>query len=89
MKAVITVVGNDSVGILSNISGCCALVNANILDVSQTIMEGMFVMVMMVEVSKLNCPYADFSAKLDTMQSELNMKINIMHEDIFTSMHRI
>ncbi len=89
MNAVITVIGKDRVGILSNVSCCCTEVNANILDVNQTIMEGLFAMVMMVEVSNLNCDFLEFSEKPEKLQDKLGMKINIMHEDIFNSMHRI
>ncbi len=89
MKAVITVVGNDTVGILSVVSSCCAEVNANILDVNQTIMQGLFAMVMIVDVSTLNCDYLKFADKLNNLQEKLGMKINIMHEDIFNSMHRV
>ncbi len=89
MKAVITVIGKDRVGILSPVSACCTEVNANILDVSQTIMEEYFVMVMMVEVAELKCSFVEFSDKLTQLQPQLGMNINIMHEDIFNSMHRI
>ncbi len=89
MNAVITVIGKDTVGILADVSVCCKEANANIIDVNQTIMEGIFVMVMMVEVSKLNCGFVEFADMLDKMQEKIGMKINIMHEDIFNSMHRI
>ncbi len=89
MNAVITVIGKDTVGILADVSVCCKEANANVIDVNQTIMEGIFVMVMMVEVSGLNCGFVEFADKLDKLQDKIGMKINIMHEDIFNSMHRI
>ncbi len=89
MNAVITVIGKDSVGILADVSVCCKEANANIIDVNQTIMEGIFVMVMMVEIEKLTCEFVEFADMLEKLQDKIGMKINIMHEDLFNSMHRI
>ncbi len=89
MNAVITVIGKDAVGILADVSNSCKEKNANIIDVNQTIMEGIFVMVMMVEVSGLSCGFVEFADQLEKLGEQIGMKINIMHEDIFNSMHRI
>jgi len=89
MKAVITVVGNDSVGILAKVSAKCAEHNVNILEVSQTILHGMFCMMMISEVDALNCSFGDFADLMKEYGESFNMKITVMHEDIFNSMHKI
>jgi len=89
MRAVISVIGKDMVGILAKISACCAEANANIVDVTQTILQDMFVMVMIVEIHKINCEFGAFSDSLTSLGAQLGMDIRVMHEDIFNSMHRI
>ena len=84
-----TVIGKDMVGILAKISIRCAETNANIVDVTQTIMQDLFVMVMIVEIDKLNCEFGDFADSLSAIGSEMGLDIRCMHEDIFNSMHRI
>lgn len=87
MKAVITVVGKDSVGILAGVSKVCANNNVNILDVNQTIMDTYFTMIMLVDMEGMNSTFEDFK---ESLKSEVpNMKVHVMHEDIFNSMHRI
>ena len=89
MKTVITVVGKDTVGILARVSGECAKYNVNILEVSQTILQDMFCMIMIGDVDKLNVPFGDFCDALSAEGEKINMVIKVMHEDIFNSMHRI
>ncbi len=89
MKAVITVVGKDTVGILAKVSGKCAEYNVNIAEVSQTILRGMFCMIMIGEVDALTGSFGDFADDLRAFGDTMNMKINVMHEDIFNSMHKI
>ncbi len=89
MKAVITCVGKDTVGILSKVSGECAKYNVNILEVSQSILQDMFCMIMIGDVDKLNVPFGEFSDALSAEGEKINMVIKVMHEDIFNSMHRI
>ncbi len=89
MKAVITVVGKDTVGILAKVSGECAKFNVNIAEVSQTILQGMFCMIMIGEVDTLNAGFGDFAESLQKFGQDMNLKINVMHEDIFNSMHKI
>jgi len=89
MRAVISVVGKDTVGILAKVSDKCAKVNANIVDVTQTILQDMFVMVMMIEISNINCDFGDLSDMLTGLGKEMGLDIHVMHEDIFNSMHRI
>ena len=89
MKAVLTVVGKDAVGILAKVSTECAKYNVNILDVTQSILQDMFCMIMIGDVDKLNVPFGEFSDAMSKMGDEINMSIRVMHEDLFNSMHRI
>ncbi|MBR5295394.1 MAG: ACT domain-containing protein [Clostridia bacterium] len=89
MKAVITVVGKDTVGILAKVSALCAECGANIIDVTQTVMQDLFCMIMMCETDSLNTPFAAFVDRAENLGEENNLKIHVMHEDIFNSMHRI
>lgn len=87
MKAVITVVGKDMVGILARVSAACAEMNANVLEVTQSILEGYFCMVMVVDISKVDAGIDGLDGKLKAAVPD--MVIHVMHEDIFNSMHRI
>ena len=81
MKAVISVIGKDMVGILAKVSGECEKANMNVLEVSQTLLQDMFAMIMLVDISKGNVSLAEFA--------ENGLSIHVMHEDIFNSMHKI
>lgn len=89
MKAVITVIGKDMVGILAKVSGICAESNVNIMDVTQSILQDMFCMIMMADTSKSSVSLAEFSEILSKYGEENGLVIHVMHEDIFNSMHRI
>lgn len=89
MLAVITVTGKDTVGVLAKICGECAEVNANVIDVSQTVMQGMFAMVMMVDIADLKCEFTELVDRMDALGKNMGYMIHVMHEDIFNSMHRI
>ncbi len=89
MKAVITVVGKDTVGILAKVSALCAECGANIIDVTQTVMQEMFCMIMLCETDTLTVPFSDFVDRAEALGEENNLKIHVMHEDLFNSMHRI
>ena len=89
MKAVITVIGKDMVGILSKVSGICAEKNVNVIEVTQSIMQDLFAMIMMVDASACNTSFSDLTDKLTNLGDEMGLKIHVMHEDIFNSMHRI
>lgn len=87
MKAVITVLGKDMVGILARVSSTCAEANANVLEVTQSILDEYFAMIMLVDISNLKGSLDDLRANLEKNVSD--MQIHVMHEDIFNSMHRI
>lgn len=89
MKAVITVVGHDTVGVLAKASGVCASHNANIIDVTQTVMGEYFSMVMLADIEKLNCDFTVFGDELKQAVSDMGLVAHVMHEDIFNAMHRI
>jgi len=89
MRAVITVTGKDTVGILSKVTAICAETNVNVMDMSQTVMQDLFVMTMLVDISKCNTEFAVLSDKLKACGKRMALEIHVMHEDIFNSMHRI
>jgi len=89
MKAVITVVGKDCVGILARVSAVCAEKGANIVGVTQSILEDMFCMIMMAEIGGCGKGLADLADALEAVGREAGLVIHVMHEDIFNSMHRI
>lgn len=89
MRAVITVIGKDMVGILANVSAVCAQSGMNVTDVTQSILQDMFAMIMMVEFTGQSIPFDVFVDKMDALGKEHGLSIHVMHEDIFNSMHRI
>ena len=89
MKAVLTVVGKDCVGILAKVSTKCADYDINIIEVSQSVLQDMFCMIMLTDISKMKGALGDFSDDIAKMGKEMGMEIRVMHEDIFNSMHRI
>ena len=89
MKTVVSVIGKDAVGIIADVSAVCNECNANIVDITQSVLQDMFVMVMLTEIKDSNCSFTDFSDKMKNLGIENNLDIRVMHEDIFNSMHRI
>ena len=89
MKAIITVIGKDSVGILSKVSTACAEADVNIVEVTQSVLQDMFAMAMLVEIDKSTLGLEALREKLDKVGEESNTKVHVMHEDIFNSMHKI
>ncbi len=89
MRAVLTVIGKDTVGILAKVSAVCAEHEANIIEVTQSVLQDMFAMIMLVDIQKLNIPFAELSAEMTKLGEGLGLSIHVMHEDIFNSMHRI
>ncbi|HVI41105.1 MAG TPA: ACT domain-containing protein [Anaerovoracaceae bacterium] len=87
MRAVITVIGRDMVGILAKVSTTCAEANANVIEVTQSVLQEFFAMVMLIDIEKMNCELGELQEHLKANVS--GMTIHVMHEDIFNSMHRI
>ena len=89
MKAVISVIGKDKVGILALIANECADHNLNVLDVTQTIVDSMFTMTMIVAIDEMSIPLNEFAERMENLGKEKNLVIRCMHQDIFNSMHKI
>jgi len=85
--AVVTVVGNDTVGIIARVSAVLAQHQANILDISQTVLSGMFNMIMIVDISL--SAFAQLSDSLSALGNEMGLQIRIQRSEIFDAMHRI
>ncbi|MDR1173912.1 MAG: ACT domain-containing protein [Treponema sp.] len=89
MNAIVTVVGTDRVGIIAGVSAFLAERNINIEDISQTILSGNFVMMMMVDLSSSTGTLETVKQELSKMGEEMNVSISVMHEKVFSAMHRI
>ncbi|MBQ7389493.1 MAG: ACT domain-containing protein [Clostridia bacterium] len=89
MKAVVTVIGKDKVGIIAMASRECARFGVNIIDISQTVMREYFAMIMLVEIDNLACDFSSFASAMKTAGEESGVDIRVMHEDIFNTMHKI
>ncbi len=89
MKIVISVIGKDSVGILAGVSCKCAQYGINIIDVSQSVLQDMFCMIMICDISKITVNFSEFSETISKYGKEKGLSIHAMHEDLFNSMHKI
>ena len=89
MKAIVTVVGEDRVGIIAGVCTALAGFNVNVLDINQTVMQGFFTMMMAVDVSACNVPLAELVTKMDAVGQGMGLSIRVQREDIFEAMHRI
>ena len=89
MKAIVTVVGKDAVGIIANVCVELAKYNINVLDISQTVMQGYFTMMMVVDVSGATLPVAELAQKLEEKGKEMCLSIRLQREEIFQAMHRV
>lgn len=89
MKAVITVTGKDTVGIIADVAGVCAKHGANIVDITQSVISEYFAMIMLADIDKLNIRFSEFVDVLSTLGQSKGLAIHTMHEDIFNTMHHI
>ena len=89
MKEIVTVVGKDRVGIIAEVCVQLASFNVNVLDISQTVMQGYFTMMMAVDVSASSIPLAELAKKLEQKGKDMNLSIRLQREDIFEAMHRV
>ena len=87
MKAVSTVIGKDMVGILAKVSSACAKSNVNVVEVTQSILDEYFAMIMLVDIEKMECSLEELKGSI--LQEVPAMTVHVMHEDIFNSMHQI
>jgi ACT domain-containing protein len=88
-RIVIAVIGADRPGIMAGVTGVLAKVNANILDVSQTIMSDLFTMVMLVDIKGISVPFSKLKLTLDAYGRSAGLSIIAQHEEIFQAMHRV
>ena len=89
MKAIVTVVGNDQVGIIASVCNQLAQYNVNVLDISQTVMQGYFTMMMVVDVSACTVQLSQLSGIMEETGTAQGLSIRVQREDIFEAMHRI
>ncbi len=89
MKAVITVVGHDSKGIIAKVSTKCAELGANIVEISQSVLKEYFAMIMVVDIEGVTVPFTEMVDIMQKLGEENGLDIRAMHENIFNSMHRI
>lgn len=88
-RIIVTVIGQDRVGIIARVSGLLADANANILDISQTLLQEMFTMIMMVDVGGSSVGFDELKRRLRDLGAELGLAIDAQHEDVFRYMHRV
>ena len=86
MKAVITVIGKDTVGILAGVSGECAKNGANVIEVTQSVMQDMFAMIMMVDITNCTVPFKELSESLKAIGDDFGVKVHVTHEELFNTM---
>jgi ACT domain-containing protein len=89
MRAIVTVVGKDQVGIIAAVCIKLAEFNVNVLDISQTVMQGYFTMMMVVDVTGCSVPLAQLCANMEEMGKERGLSVRVQREDIFEAMHRV
>ena len=89
MKAIVTVVGKDTVGIIAAVCVQLASYNVNVLDIRQTVMQGFFTMMMAVDTSACSVPLAELAKVMDEKGKEMGLSIRVQREDIFEAMHRV
>ncbi len=89
MKAVITVTGKDTVGIIADVAGVCAEHSANIVDITQSVISDYFAMIMLADIDGLNIRFSEFVDILTKLGEKKGLAIHTMHEDIFNTMHHI
>ena len=89
MKAVVTVIGQDQVGIIAKVSAKCAEYGANITEITQSVLDKYFAMIMIADISSIEGDFVKFSDALSSLGKESGLEIRCMHEDIFDAMHKI
>ena len=89
MRAIVTVIGKDHVGIIADVTALLAQYGVNVLDISQTVLQEYFTMIMLVDASQCTVPFADLARALDEAGAQRGLQIRAQREDIFNAMHRI
>ncbi len=89
MRVIVTVIGKDKPGIISKVSTALAENKVNIEDISQTIVQGNFTMIMLCSLENSNLTVKELKAVLETLGKEIGVSIHVQHEDIFNAMHNV
>ena len=89
MRAIVTVIGKDRVGIIADVTALLAQYGVNVLDISQTVLQEYFTMIMRVDAAQCTVPFADLARTLDEAGTQRGLQIRAQREDIFNAMHRI
>lgn len=89
MRAIVTVIGKDRVGIIADVTALLAQYGVNVLDISQTVLQKYFTMIMLVDAAQCTVPFADLARTLDEAGTQRGLQIRAQREDIFNAMHRI
>ena len=89
MHAIVTVIGKDRVGIIADVTALLAQYGVNVLDISQTVLQEYFTMIMLVDAAQCTVPFADLARTLDEAGTQCGLQIRAQREDIFNAMHRI
>lgn len=89
MRAIVTVIGKDRVGIIADVTALLAQYGVNVLDISQTVLQEYFTMIMLVDASQCTVPFADLARTLNEAGTQRDLQIRAQREDIFNAMHRI
>jgi ACT domain-containing protein len=89
MRAIVTVIGKDRVGIIADVTALLAQYGVNVLDISQTVLQEYFTMIMLVDASQCTVPFADLARTLDEAGTQRDLQIRAQREDIFNAMHKI
>jgi ACT domain-containing protein len=88
-RIIVTVIGEDRVGIIATVSTVLAEARANIIDISQTTLQEFFAMIMMADIDKAIVPFDEIKARLNAKGREIGVRIDAQHEDVFKYMHRV
>ena len=89
MRAIVTVIGKDRVGIIASVSNLLAQYAVNVLDISQTVLQEYFTMIMLVDASACSVPFAELANTLKAEGENMGMQIRAQREEVFNAMHRI
>ena len=89
MRAIVTVIGKDRVDIIADVTALLAQYGVNVLDISQTVLQEYFTMIMLVDAAQCTVPFADLARTLDEAGTQRGLQIRAQREDIFNAMHRI
>ena len=88
-RVIVTVIGQDKVGIIANVATLLAEANANIVDISQTTLREFFTMIMLVDMESASVPFDELKRRLNAKGEAMGLKIEAQHEDVFKFMHRV